>query len=195
MEEHAHTMALSMAGLFAAYPLGRYVCNRFNSRSADEEEETRRRRKRRRRRSGEGGRRRFTFEKFTRGKPLSVRAESCRRWMMPGRFGPRLVAPGSPQVVRRKTIARQWPPAPTPRTPAPAPAAATGKKEPSNDHFAYKIHALARARPSTPLSIALIKGERPGARSDIAHLRSFSASDDARSRRLPRKLATAIRPR
>jgi len=36
-------------------------------------------------------------------------------------------APGSPQVVRRKTIARQWPPAPTRRTPAPAPAAAQSR--------------------------------------------------------------------
>lgn len=62
-------------------------------------------------------------------------------------FGPRF-APGSPQVVRRKTIARQWPPAPTPRTPAPAPAAATGKKKPSNDYFAYKIHARTRSSTS-----------------------------------------------
>lgn len=94
---------------------------------------------------------------------------------MPASFGPRL-APGSPQVVRRKTIARQWPPAPTPRTPAPAPAAATGKKEPSNDYFAYVRFTRAsdtRAQPSYPLSIALIKGERPFAGATSAGERGF----------------------
>lgn len=108
-------------------------------------------------------RRKVYSQKFTRGKPLSVRVESCRRWTSTS-FGPprRLAAaPGSPQVVRRKTIARQWPPAPTLRTPAPAPAAAEPRQERASSYVRllpfYKIHAAVH-----PASIgALIKRERP----------------------------------
>lgn len=101
-------------------------------------------------------------QRFTRGKPLSVRVESCRRWTLAS-FGPlaAVAAPGSPQVVRRKTIARQWPPAPTLQTPAPAPAAAEPGQEKASSCIRllpfYEIHAAVH-----PASIgALIKGERP----------------------------------
>lgn len=82
-------------------------------------------------------------QRFTRGKPLSVRVESCRRWTLAS-FGPlaAVAVPGSPQVVRRKTIARQWPPAPTLQTPAPAPAAAEPGTRKS--FFVYTITSFLR---------------------------------------------------